>query len=399
MPALPFTSNLLRTDAENPEERVTFFELFFDLVFVFAVTQVSHLILDEPSWTHLVEALVLAVVVWWVWIYTAWVTNWLHPDRGPVRGMLTVLMLLGLLFATAIPDAFGDKAPLFAITLAAMSVGRSAFVIAAFGRRRPEHAINFVRITSWAIVTGALWIVGAYLDEHARLWVWGIAFLIEIAGPRAFFWVPGLGRSRIEAWDVLGEHMSERVSLFLIIALGESVIETGAGFAEHPFTPVSLLAFLAAFAGTVLMWFLYFNHSQSLGSRFIRDAEQTGMVAQTAFTYVPVVLVIGVVLTAVGNGLVLEHPTGGSEPWTAGLLSAGAGVYLLGNALFKRATGGPWLISHLAGAVAFAALYLLHPLMDAVTLSWIGNGVLLVIVVVDELGYRSWKRLQASLGG
>ncbi|HEY0248032.1 MAG TPA: low temperature requirement protein A [Gryllotalpicola sp.] len=395
MPRLPFTRNLLRADSDDDVSRVTYFELFFDLVFVYAITEVTHIVLDSPGWVHLLQAAMLTVVVWWVWVFTAWVTNWLHPDRGPVRALLIVLMGLGLLWATAIPEAFDAKAPLFAILLVTMNVGRSAFTIGAFSGH-PDHALNFTRITTWFAASGVLWIAGAFAPGEARIVLWLIAFAIDCAGPRCFFWVPGLGRSRAEAWDITGEHMAERVSLFLIIALGESIIETGQGFVEQELGAATIAAFLAAFAGTVLMWFLYFNHAQQHASEYIEETDDTGMVAQTGFTYAPVPLALGIIVTAIGNGLVLEHPTGPAEPWAAGLLSIGASVYLVGNAMFKRVTGGRWLMSHLLGVVAFAALYLLHPWLSAVVLSWIGDAVLLLTVLADDLLYRRVERQRAD---
>lgn len=395
----PSPRRLLRSDADDDQTRVTYFELFFDLVFVFAITEVSHIVLADPSWLHLGQALFVGVTVWWVWIYTAWITNWLHPDRWQVRAMLGALMMLGLLFAAAIPEAFGARAVLFAVTLVAINLGRSVFTAFAFGRRNLAEAINLIRISTWFAVTGVLWVTGGFVGEHARIVLWLVAFAIDVAGPRCFFWVPGLGPSHVDAWRVSGEHMAERVSLFLIIALGESVIVTGEGFGEHPLTAVNLVAFLAAFASTVLMWFLYFNHAQSFGRLFITRAAQTGLVAQVAYTYVPTLLVIGVVVSAMANGLVLEHPTGRTDGWTALLLNAGSAIYLLGNALFKRATGGQWLVSHLLGLAAFAVLFAIHPLVDAVVLTWLGNAVLLAIVLFDERAFRRWRDRQASLGG
>lgn len=397
MAPLGFTSDLLRPQHGSDAHRVTFVELFFDLVFVFAVTQVSHILLTHQNIADLVHTVILVTVVWLLWINTAWATNWLNPERGWVRGMLICLMLAGMLMASAIPQAFGDKAVLFAIAMVSMQLGRSIFTALAFARTRPAHAMNFVRIGIWESLTGVLWIGGALAPPDLRIWIWLIALLIDVAGPRARFWVPGLGGSGLDTWNVTGEHMAERVSLFLIIVLGESIIVTGSSFAEAPFEWPYVLAFLSSFASTVLLWLLYFNHGQQGGSEFISRATENnrGLIAQVAYTYIPLLMVLGIVLTAVGDGLVLRDPNEPTDPWAAGLLCGAAALYLLGNAFFRRSVGGPWLIGHLVGAVVLAALSAAHPLLSSLALVWLVNLVLLLVVIADEV---VWRRLVARDG-
>jgi len=386
--SIGFKSDLLRPSKGDAAHRVTYIELFFDLVFVFAITQISHILIHHQSGVSLVHTLMLALVVWWAWVYTTWATSWLNPERGWVRALLLTLMVLGMLMSSAIPEAFTSKALLFAIALVALHLTRSIFTIFVFARQRPDHAVNFVRITIWHAVPGALWIWGALAPEDQRLWIWLAALLIDYAGPRLRFWVPGLGGSSLDTWNVSGEHMAERVSLFLIIALGESIIVTGTTFSSGELTWLNGFAFLAAFASTVLMWLLYFNHSQRRGSDYISRAGERGMIAQTAFTYVPLFLILGIVLTAVADGLVLRQPLGPTGIWAAGLLCGAAAVYLLGNALFKRATGGRWLPSHLIAILALAVVFAAHPLTSPIVLSWVTNAVLVVVVIFDEMASR-----------
>lgn len=401
------SGRLMRPASGAGSSRVTYVELFFDLVFVFAVTQISHILIDQPSAPSLVHTLILSLVVWWIWIDTTWAASWLDPERGAVRALLIVLMLLGMLLAAAIPESFGSRAALFAISLVTLNLTRSIFTVFAFGRARADHAVNFLRITVWHAVPGALWIVGAFAPSDARLWIWLAALVVDYAGPRARFWTPGLGVSPLGTWDVSGAHMSERVSLFMIIALGESIVETGAGFSEQPLTHASILAFLAAFAGTVLMWLLYFGHAQRAASEYLIRAPQRGMIAQTAFTYIPALLVFGIILAAVADGLVLEPR--GAPSWTAGLLCASFAVYLLGNMFFKHATGGPWLFSHVGGAAALVVVFGVYLLItslrtgggphaaqtDALIVSWVANLVLAFVVVSDDVAFRRATRRTA----
>ena len=391
--------SLLRPSEGSEAHRVTFVELFFDLVFVFAVTQISHSLIEHPDVVTLLQTLILIAAVWRVWVDTTWVTNWLNPENPRVRGMLFVLMLLGVLMSSAIPSAFGERAMLFAASLVTLQLGRSIFAAIAFRRSRPENARNFVRMAIWNVATGLLWITGALASEEARLWIWLAAIVIAMVGPRVRFHVPGLGRSDVETWNVSGEHFAERVSLFLIIVLGESILVTGRSFAESTLSPLDILSFLAAFTSTVLMWLLFFNHGQEGGRDYISDAEKPGLIAQVAYTYIPLLLVIGILLTAVADEIVLVHPLGGEggdelERWTAGLICGSGIVYLLGNFLFKRAVGLPWPISHVVGAAALAVLFVGFSFVAPLTLSWLANLVLASVVVADHISHRRRKRSQ-----
>ncbi|GAB3801221.1 low temperature requirement protein A [Humibacter antri] len=374
---------LLRPATGDVAHRVGYVELFFDLVFVFAVTQLSHILIDHRDPLALLHTVMLAMVVWFAWVYTTWAMSWLNPERWPVAALLFLMMLLGMLIAVAIPDAFGDRALLFALALTAFGLVRSVFTIAAFAPTSRPHAMNFVRITCWHAGVGVLWIAGALVPPDARLWVWIAALVLEYAGPRLHFWVPALGSSDDSTWNVSGEHMSERVSLFLIIALGESIIDTGVSFASGSIDWMRGNAFLAAFVGTVLLFLLYFRHNQRGGSEYISHAHDRGMIAQTAFTYIPVLLVFGIVASAVADALILGESAGASGSWVAGLLCGGAALYALGNAFFRRATGGPWTPVHIVGALVLLVLFPLHTVVPFVVLSWIVNLVLLAIVLSD----------------
>ncbi len=394
-------ADVLRHGSGEDGSRVGYIELFFDLVFVFAVTQLSHMLIHHTDAQTLVETLVLGWAVWWLWIDTTWVTNWLDPDTVPVRTMLLILMLLGLLMSSAIPEAFGDKALLFAVPFVLIQLGRTLFTVWAMGRHWPENARNFERITVWLAVSGGFWIAGALADDRARLALWIVAALIDVVGPRALFWVPFLGPTDPSTWSVRGSHMAERVSLFLIISLGESIIVTGSAFAEIEVSVTTVLAFLAAFVSTVLMWLLFFARSERRATEYFSSRENPGMVAQTAYTYVPYLLIVGIVLTAVADELVLLEPRGedGATPaWTAGLICGATAVYLLGNALFRRATGGRWSATHLIGVVVVLAAFLLRSVVTPLTLNWVSNAVLAAVIIGDVLLARRGTRAVVPVG-
>ncbi|HEX6638859.1 MAG TPA: low temperature requirement protein A, partial [Steroidobacteraceae bacterium] len=260
--------------------RVTFVELFFDLVFVFAVTQLSHTLLEHLNLRGALQTAFLLLAVWWVWVYTCWFTNWIDPDRPAVRMLMFALMLAGLLMSAAIPNAFGHEGPLFAIAYAFIQVGRTVFMVAALRGRDAANHRNFLRILAWLMVSAVFWIAGGYHDGAERVISWVIALSLEIIGPTLGYRVPGLGRSSTTDWKIDGAHMAERFALFVIIALGESILVTGATAASAKATWPVVAAFVVAFLGSVAMWWIYFNVGAERGSRQIAGAADPGRIGR-----------------------------------------------------------------------------------------------------------------------
>jgi low temperature requirement protein LtrA len=385
-------ARLLRMRDGN-HARVSFAELFFDLIFVFAVTQLSHSLLAHHSLLGFVETGMLFLAIWWSWIYTTWLTNWLDPDRVPVRLLLFALMASGLGMAIAIPQAFGDRGGLFAVAFASQLI-RPLFMIFALRAERGPVFHTFVRIFFWSGGAAAMWLWGGFADPHDRLWIWGIALGIEFAGPALGYWIPGLGAAKSTDWQVEGAHIAERCGLFVIIALGESILITGATFAEKSWTPPVLLGFASAFLGTIAMWWIYFNIGAERGSDRIAHHDDPGKVARLAYTYLHLLLVAGIVLTAASDEMVLAHPSGHTDPLTTFCLVGGPALYLLGNMFFKRVTGANNLpLSHLFGlglsAVLAIAAWPLH--LEPVTLSMAATAILILVAVSETLSFHTPK--------
>ena len=156
--------SLLRARGGHEQSKVTNIELFFDLVFVYAVTQLSHTLLQHLNMIGALQVLLLFLAVWWVWIFTGWVTNWLDPERPMVRMALLTLMLAGLLLSIALPEAFGERGMLFASSYVFMQVGRTFFMLWAIGDAAPANTRNFQRIAVWLVGSGILWLIGGWLD-------------------------------------------------------------------------------------------------------------------------------------------------------------------------------------------------------------------------------------------
>lgn len=376
---------------EPGADRVSFIELFFDLVFVFAITQLSHHVIEHLTLIGVLEGLLMLLAVWGVWIMTTWITNLMDPETGPVRWMLIAMMLGGLVLSTAIPYAFVDRGLQFALAYLALQLGRTIFVAVSL-KLAGQPFDGFVRIAIWFGYSAPFWITGGVIGGQAQLILWGAAVAVEMIAPAVRYWVPVLGGGSIDAWQVQGGHMAERAGLFMIIALGESIIVTGTVFSRSEFTASSISAFLAAFVGTILFWLLYFSHGAEHGHRFISAAEQTGRIARLTYTFIHMILVGGVVLLAVGDELVLAHPDDPLDAPTLAIVVAAPALYLLGNLLFKWSIGRPWLRSHLLGMAALTVLWSAAPAIPGLTplgLTWVVTAIVALVVVVDEYVWPS----------
>ncbi|RTL50941.1 MAG: low temperature requirement protein A [Bradyrhizobiaceae bacterium] len=339
----------MRGRAVHGHHRVTNVELFFDLVFVYAITQISHTLLAHFTPLGGLQTAILFLAVWWVWIFTSWITNWLDPERTPVRLMLFALMAAGLLLSTSIPKAFDTRGLTFALAFVAMQVGRSAFAYFSIPKSEPRWRMNLLRITIWLSCSGVFWIAGALTDSSARLVLWAIAVAIEYMGPAMRFRCPVIGASSIKDWDVEGAHLAERCSLFVIIALGESIVVTGATFAEAEWSATVMSAFMVALIGSIAMWWIYFHIGAEAGSEEISEAEESGRLARIAYTYLHLPIVAGIVVSAVGDEVLLAHPEGHTSAEAIISIIGGPLVFLVGMILFKRAVRGIFQLSHLVG--------------------------------------------------
>ncbi len=254
---------------------------FFDLVFVFAITQISHTLLAHFTPLGVVQTAILFLAVWWVWIYTTWITNWLDPERTPVRLMLFGLMVAGLLLSTSIPKAFESRGLAFALAFVIMQVGRSVFTYLSIPKSEPAWRMNLLRITIWLSCSGR--VSGSRVD-------WPKAPRVLVCGPSRS---PSNTQDRRCAsaardrrvvdrgdWDVEGGHLAERCAGFIIIALGESIVVTGATFSEAEWSAVVVTAFIVALIGSIAMWWIYFHLGAEAGSDRISESEESGRLAR-----------------------------------------------------------------------------------------------------------------------
>jgi len=380
---------MFRVIVPNQHSRVTNAELLFDLVFVFAVTQLSHTLLGRFTPLGAVQVTLLFLAVWWVWVYTTWVTNWLNPEMTPVRVLLFLLTLGGLVLSTSIPMAFEGRGLWFAIAYAAMQVGRTAFWLATIPRERRLARDNAIRILAWLSASAVFWILGGLAEGTSRLCLWAAALAIEYISPAARFWTPGLGASTVEAWTVEGGHMAERCAGFIIIALGESIVVTGATFGELTWTAENITAFVSAFLGSIAMWWIYFHKGAEAGSELISKSSESGRLARLAYTYLHMPIVAGIILSAVADELVLKHPHGHSDVRTVVSAIGGPLLFLVGTILFKHSIRGFLQLSHGVGIVLLAALAWFAGGLSPLWLSILTTAIMIIVAAWESLSLRS----------
>ena len=385
--------NYLRERKADEEARVDFSELFFDLVFVFAITQISHYLLHHLSLDGLVNTVILLLAVWFAWVYTIWATNWFDPHRGPVRLLLFELMLAGLFLSTSLPEAFGERAFVFAIAYVVTQVGRSLFMIWATRHHDPANFRSFQRIGAWFAFSGIFWLVGSAMEELAwQRALWVAALAIEFVAPWFGYRVPGLGVSTTKDWQIDGHHMAERSGLFVIIALGESILIAGATFTEMAWSAPVAVAFIAAFVISVAMWWIYFNIGAEHSRERIAHSDDPGRIARIAYSYVHALIVAGIIVVAVGVELMLAHPVGHHAGLPVILtLAGGACAYVIGNGLFKALSFGRWPLSHYVGIACLALVGFAARYFDPLALGIAVSAVLVLVAAWEFLSLRSLR--------
>ncbi|MEJ8280964.1 low temperature requirement protein A [Pseudonocardia spirodelae] len=362
-------------------------ELFFDLVYVFAIVQVSHTLLYHLTPVGALETAVLFAAVWWLWNYSAWAMNYLDPGRTSVRLLNAGLMLAALGMALALPAAFGGGGLLFALCFATAQIGRPLFLVVTM--RGHVLARNYRLLLVWSTAASVLFVAGAFLPPVARLVVWALAVAVDIAGPRAEYRVPGLGRTPMTDWPVDLEHLAERNRLVFIIALGESILIMGFTLTDlEVVTPYAVLITLLGFVGLVALWWSYFalaGHGSRAGA-----GDASVRAARAAFAYAHGLMVAGAVVFAVAIELHLTHPENG--PALVLTSVGGPLLYIAGNTLYLRGrTGTVGRSRYVAAAVlvvaATAALAAGHAL-PAIAIGLVVLAVVVALAVVTELAER-----------
>jgi low temperature requirement protein LtrA len=385
-------SRYLRDASPDEAQHASNLELFYDLVFVFAVTQVSHLLLKDLTWHGAGQSLLVLLVVWWAWNYTTWVTNQLDPDAVPVRLLVLAIMLASLVLAIAIPEAFGSRALLFVGAYVAIQVGRHAFVtfvVADSGSPEREPALH---ILIWFVAAGVFWIAGGLAEGTTQVALWLVALAIDYSAPLFLYRVPGRPKLPPSSWQVETTHFAERFQLFIIIALGESIVITGATTSELSLDASRMAAFGLAFVSTAALWWLYFSYVARIAERRLEQSEDTTTTARDAFTYLHVVFVAGIIVSAVGDELVIAHPTEDLPTPELVAVVAGPTIYLLAHVLFRLRLAGTLSSRRLGAAVTCIVIGLAGTALPALAVAALIAAVLVVLIVWEDRAARTRRR-------
>jgi low temperature requirement protein LtrA len=366
----------------DAEHQVTPLELFFDLVFVFAITQVTSLLADNPTWGGVLRGMLVLAALWWAWEVYAWLTSAMDVDEGGVR--LAMLTSMAAMFgvALAVPGAFGDDAVLFGC--AYLLVRLLHLVLSAIvARDDPDRHGALLRFAPTAILGPLLLVLAGFLEGNERIAVWVIALAIDYLGPV----VIGVGRG----WRVAPEHFAERHGLIILIALGESFIAIAVGFGTG--FELASGVIVAAALGIVTvsaLWWLYFDVAAIFARRRLMQA--TGLelhrLALHSYSYLHLPMVAGIVLFALGLKTTLGDVGEALDTVPAVALCGGAALYLLGHVAFLFRTTGRVFRRRTIGAIVLLVLIPAALLIPALASLALVSAACSLVVAYEVLRYR-----------
>jgi low temperature requirement protein LtrA len=373
------------TGAED-ERTTSYIELFFDLVFVFAFTQVTALILEDTSVEGFLRAALVLAMVWWAWSAYAWMTNAIDVENAVTRLIMFAAMAAGFFMALAVPDAFQDEAAWFAVAYFVVRVLNSTLY--SWGVRDDPGTLRAtLRLAPWFLTAAAVALAGGFADPDYRAWIWLASLAIDIVGT--------LTVARAE-WNVSPSHFAERFALIVIIALGESIVSIGVATSELDRDATYALSVVVAFAGVAALWWAYFDFTALAAERSLSRAAPLarGPLARDVFTYFHFPIVLGIMFYAVAAKKTLEHPLDPlSRPgrWALGL---GIALFLVGFVLarFRVVRRLAWERITAAALALVAALALRRT--DAIVTLGVVVAILVVSVAVETARLRE---IRASL--
>ena len=332
---------------ESAEERVTPLELFFDLIFVFALTQVTGLVVEDPTWAGLVKGVLALGVLWWAWAAYAWLTNTINPEEGAVRIAMFAAMGAMLIASLAVPGAFGDDAFLFACAYAFVRISHLAlYVIAGWGDRDLLAAV--ARLAVGTAVGVGLLFVAAGLDGRLQAAVWAVALVVDLLG--AYI---GGGRG----WRLWAGHFAERHALVVIIALGETIVAVGLAASEQ-LDAGGIAAALLGLTVAATLWWAYFDVVAIVAEGKLRETKGQAQLrmARDSYSYLHLPMVAGIILFAVGVKKTIGDVGEPLKLVPAVALCGGVALYLLAHILFRLRNVGSLNKQRLVAGAALVAL-------------------------------------------
>jgi low temperature requirement protein LtrA len=376
-------SDAAREQEQGAEHQVTPLELFFDLVFVFAITQITILLADDPTWGGVLRGMLVLAALWWAWTAYAWLTSATDVDEGGVR--LVMLASMGAMFgvALAVPGAFGDDAVLFGV--AYLLVRLLHLVLSAIvARDDPDRLGALLRFAPTTIFGASLLVLAGFLEGNERIAVWVVALAIDYLGPV----VVGVG----EGWQVAPEHFAERHGLIILIALGESMIAIGVGAGFELGTGVIVGAALGIVVVSAL-WWLYFDVAAIFARGRLIQAQglELHRLALHSYSYLHLPMFAGIVLFALGLKTTLGHVDEALDTVPAVGLCGGVALYLLGHIAFLLRTTGRVFRRRTLGAAVLLVLIPVAVAIPALAALALVSAVCSSIVAYEAIRYREHR--------
>ena len=369
------------------ERQVTALELFFDLVFVFALTQVTTLMAYDPSWLGLLRGMAVLTALWWAWVGYVWIGTTVDAEDGIARFVLLIAMAAMFITALAAPDAFGRYGVLFGVSYFVVRL-LHVIMFRVVGRTLPDVGRAVARLAPGLLAGSALIVVAGFLPAGwPRGLLWATAILIDVGSPLV---------TGTEGWHMSPGHFAERHGLVIIIALGESVVAlgVGVGVTGQELTARTVAAVLVGFVSVACLWWLYFDVVAIAAERRFTSAPiaERNNIARDSYNYFHLPMVAGIVLLALGLKKVLAELDSPLEPTIATALFGGVALYLLGHLLFRRRNMHSWNVQR---AVAMVLLLALIP-VGVVAPAWLSlvllTSVLVALVSYEALHFAAGRR-------
>jgi low temperature requirement protein LtrA len=372
---------------------IAYIELFFDLAFIFAFTELTRSLVHDITIGGALRSLLLLAAIWWVWSVTAWSTDWFDPNQPFVRALLAWVMFGGLMLAAAVPKAFDGYAMIFAGTYVAVHLGRGAML--RYALRGHPAARRSERVAVWFAITGVAWVAGA-LVPAARVPLWAVAIVVDTTIPLAGYPVPGLGRSTEQDLQVSGAHLTERFAQLIIVAVGELILVSGLSLRDTGLHVGSTAAFVLAFVNALLFTQIYYT---PVGGGLAATGEPARILGRRALliAYLHLFLLAAILGAAAGHELVIAHSGGSAPDSDPVVLVASVALFLAWRtalvAVICRRTSW-WLPVGLVAMVA--ALPGLVHLPSATTSAFVDAVLLLVGLAERARSRRDQRQLMAA---
>lgn len=358
-------------------------ELFFDLVFVLALTQCTALMAKEPTWEGLAKGALVLGVLWWAWVGYAWLTSVVDPEEWLVRSVMFTAMGALLLVALAVPEAFGDLALLFACAYAFVRIAHIAlFVI--IGRDDPGFMRSTTGLAVGTAVGVSLLVAASFTDGFLQGGLWALALALDVGEPYVF---------ASEGWHLEPGHFAERHGLFVIIALGESIVAIGVGAEHHIDVGVGVAAVLGI-AISAALWWLYFDVVALVAERRLHHAEpgkERNELARDSFSYLHFPMIAGIVLLALGLKKSLEHVGDTLHTVPAAALLGGVALYLLAHVAFRWRNVHRLSVQRIVAAVALVALIPAAVAMPALATLGAVTAVLIALIAYETVRFAELR--------